>query len=35
MIRVLADYLTAIGWGIVGAVWLAVGLGILLRSLTG
>ena len=31
MARVLADYLTAIGWGIVGAVSLAVGLGILLR----
>jgi uncharacterized membrane protein YjfL (UPF0719 family) len=31
MTRVLADYLTAIGWGIVGAVSLAVGLGILLR----
>jgi uncharacterized membrane protein YjfL (UPF0719 family) len=29
--RVLVDYLTAIGWGIVGAVSLAVGLGILLR----
>jgi uncharacterized membrane protein YjfL (UPF0719 family) len=31
MTRVLVDYLTAIGWGIVGAVSLAVGLGILLR----
>jgi uncharacterized membrane protein YjfL (UPF0719 family) len=31
MARVLVDYLTAIGWGIVGAVSLAIGLGILLR----
>ena len=31
MARVLLDYLTAIGWGVVGAVSLAVGLGILLR----
>jgi uncharacterized membrane protein YjfL (UPF0719 family) len=31
MTRVLMDYLTAIGWGVVGAVSLAVGLGILLR----
>ena len=31
MARVLVDYLTAIGWGVVGAVSLAVGLGILLR----
>jgi len=31
MTRVLVDYLTAIGWGIVGALSLAVGLGILLR----
>jgi uncharacterized membrane protein YjfL (UPF0719 family) len=31
MTRVLVDYLTAIGWGIVGAVSLALGLGILLR----
>jgi uncharacterized membrane protein YjfL (UPF0719 family) len=31
MARVLVDYLTAIGWGIVGAVSLAIGLGILLH----
>jgi hypothetical protein len=31
MARVLVDYLTAIGWGVVGAVSLAFGLGILLR----
>ncbi len=31
MARVLIDYLTAIGWGVVGAVSLAFGLGILLR----
>ena len=31
MARVLLDYLTAIGWGVVGAVSLALGLGILLR----
>ena len=31
MPRVLIDYLTAIGWGVVGAVSLAFGLGILLR----
>ena len=31
MARVLVDYLTAIGWGVVGAVSLALGLGILLR----
>jgi len=31
MTRVLLDYLTAIGWGIVGALSLAVGLAILLR----
>ena len=31
MTRVLVDYFTAIGWGIVGAVSLAFGLGILLR----
>jgi uncharacterized membrane protein YjfL (UPF0719 family) len=31
MTRVLVDYLIAIGWGVVGAVSLAVGLGILLR----
>ena len=31
MTRMLMDYLTAIGWGIVGALSLAVGLGILLR----
>ena len=31
MSRVLVDYLTAIGWGIVSAVSLAVSLGILLR----
>jgi uncharacterized membrane protein YjfL (UPF0719 family) len=31
MTRVLVDDLTAIGWGIVGALSLAVGLGILLR----
>jgi uncharacterized membrane protein YjfL (UPF0719 family) len=31
MARVLVDYLTAIGWGVVGAISLAVGLGILLR----
>jgi uncharacterized membrane protein YjfL (UPF0719 family) len=31
MARVLLDYVTAIGWGVVGAVSLAVGLGILLR----
>ena len=29
--RVLLDYLTAIGWGVVGAVSLALGLAILLR----
>jgi uncharacterized membrane protein YjfL (UPF0719 family) len=31
MSRVMLDYLTAIGWGVVGAISLAVGLGILLR----
>jgi len=31
MARVLVDYLIAIGWGVVGAVSLALGLGILLR----
>jgi len=31
MARVLVDYLTAIGWGVVGALSLALGLGILLR----
>ncbi len=31
MARVLMDYLTAVGWGVVGAVSLAFGLGILLR----
>ena len=31
MARVLLDYLTAVGWGVVGAVSLALGLGILLR----
>ena len=31
MARVLVDYLTAIGWGVIGAVSLALGLGILLR----
>ena len=31
MARVLADYLIAVGWGVVGAVSLALGLGILLR----
>jgi uncharacterized membrane protein YjfL (UPF0719 family) len=31
MTRVLLDYLTAIGWGIVGAISLAFGLWILLR----
>ena len=31
MARVLVDYVTAIGWGVVGAISLAVGLGILLR----
>ena len=31
MARVLVDYLTAMGWGVVGAVSLALGLGILLR----
>ncbi len=31
MARVLMDYLIAIGWGVVGAVSLAFGLGILLR----
>jgi uncharacterized membrane protein YjfL (UPF0719 family) len=31
MARVLVDYLTAIGWGVAGAVSLALGLGILLR----
>jgi uncharacterized membrane protein YjfL (UPF0719 family) len=31
MPRVLVDYLIAIGWGVVGAVSLAVGLGVLLR----
>lgn len=31
MARVLMDYLTAIGWGVVGAVSLALGLGVLLR----
>jgi uncharacterized membrane protein YjfL (UPF0719 family) len=30
MARVLADYLIAVGWGVVGAVSLAFGLGILL-----
>jgi uncharacterized membrane protein YjfL (UPF0719 family) len=29
--RVLADYVTAIGWGIVGAISMAVGLAILLK----
>ncbi len=27
----MIDYLTAIGWGVVGAISLAVGLGVLLR----
>jgi hypothetical protein len=31
MARVLADYLIAIGWGVVGAVSMACGLGIRLR----
>ena len=31
MARVLVDYLIAIGWGVVGAVSMACGLGILLR----
>ena len=31
MTRVLGDYLIAIGWGVVGAVSMACGLGILLR----
>jgi uncharacterized membrane protein YjfL (UPF0719 family) len=31
MARVLADYVIAIGWGVVGAVSMACGLGILLR----
>ena len=31
MARVLIDYLIAVGWGVVGAVSLALGLGILLR----
>jgi uncharacterized membrane protein YjfL (UPF0719 family) len=31
MTRVLVDYLTAIGWGVVGALSLALGLAILLR----
>jgi len=31
MARVLLDYLIAIGWGVVGAVSMACGLGILLR----
>lgn len=31
MARIFVDYLTAIGWGVVGAVSLALGLGILLR----
>ena len=31
MARVLVDYLIAIGWGVVGAISLAVGLGVLLR----
>jgi uncharacterized membrane protein YjfL (UPF0719 family) len=29
--RVLVDYLIAVGWGVVGAVSMACGLGILLR----
>jgi uncharacterized membrane protein YjfL (UPF0719 family) len=29
--RVLGDYLIAVGWGVVGAVSMACGLGILLR----
>jgi uncharacterized membrane protein YjfL (UPF0719 family) len=29
--RVLTDYVTAIGWGVVGAISLAVGLAILLK----
>jgi uncharacterized membrane protein YjfL (UPF0719 family) len=29
--RVLADYVTAIGWGIVGAISMAAGLAILLK----
>ena len=29
--RVLTDYVTAIGWGVAGAISLAVGLGILLK----
>ena len=33
MPRVLADYFIAVGWGVVGAVSLAFGLGILLRVL--
>jgi uncharacterized membrane protein YjfL (UPF0719 family) len=31
MARVWVDYLIAIGWGVVGAVSMALGLGILLR----
>ena len=31
MARVLVDYLIAIGWGVVGAVSMACGLGILLK----
>jgi uncharacterized membrane protein YjfL (UPF0719 family) len=31
MARVFGDYLIAVGWGVVGALALALGLGILLR----
>jgi uncharacterized membrane protein YjfL (UPF0719 family) len=31
--RVLADYVTAVGWGVVGAISMAAGLAILLKVL--
>ena len=31
MARVLVDYAIAIGWGVIGAISMALGLGILLR----
>lgn len=31
MVRILIDYLIAIGWGITGAISLAFGLGILIK----
>ena len=34
MARVLADYVTAIGWGVVGAISMAAGLAILLKAVS-